>query len=261
MAENSYKTDQPGFVYILTNPSLESIKIGWSIYSPEKRARELSTTGIPLPYKVCYGLLCHEAEAVEKSVHKLLNNHRVTKNREFFCTNIEDAIKTIELEAGPRCIEVGQWTDDWSREAVDMLKSDLSIEARTTAEANAAAEAQAAEQREMKEAQARQQKEDEDARRRWASQPTGYSQNQVRTRKLYETTAKPQPKRAQMEETNMRIMRRQIEENKRQRTNWSEQNEARALELRRASPPRQRKLEQGKSKSTVVQRLLKTLKK
>jgi len=45
----------PGYVYILINPSLpDLIKIGKSVRDPRKRARELSTTGVPAPFQVAF---------------------------------------------------------------------------------------------------------------------------------------------------------------------------------------------------------------
>ena len=70
---------------------------------PEERARELSGTGVPSPYKVIFSIITKLDKKIEKEIHKKLAKFRYRKDKEFFKTNIETiklAIsETIESQA------------------------------------------------------------------------------------------------------------------------------------------------------------------
>lgn len=118
----SFRRDKQGWVYVLTSPANNYVKIGSTQRSPEDRARELSAdTGVPQPYKVSYGLLTHEAEAVERAVHKSLASRRVNQHREFFTVSVVESLQAIEEAAGARAIEVGIWQGDWTRSSVEKM--------------------------------------------------------------------------------------------------------------------------------------------
>ena len=88
------KQDNFGYVYVLSNQSLptNTYKIGSTYGLPEKRAEELTGTGHLYSFKVVAKKKMQNAEYYEKSIHKILDKHRVKKDREFF--NIElDKIK------------------------------------------------------------------------------------------------------------------------------------------------------------------------
>lgn len=74
-----------GYVYILSNPSFPGlIKIGKTTRSPEQRANELWSTGVPTPFNVDHEILtpnCHELEEV---AHQEFHSQRVSPDREFF---------------------------------------------------------------------------------------------------------------------------------------------------------------------------------
>lgn len=81
-----------GYVYILTNPSFQRnwIKIGMTSHDVEIRAKELDTTGVPLPFEVYAKMETAHYEKAEKLIHKMIDrftDKRVRKSREFF--NIE----------------------------------------------------------------------------------------------------------------------------------------------------------------------------
>ncbi len=89
----------PGFVYILVNPSLAGLlKIGKTDRTPEERARELSmATGVPTPFMVVFHEQFDDCDVAERYVHALLQQqgYRVADNREFFGLPVRDAVMAI----------------------------------------------------------------------------------------------------------------------------------------------------------------------
>lgn len=82
-----------GFVYILTNRSIPGlVKIGSTNKSPQVRAQELSTTGVPSPF-VVYASFEIEGNLsrAENSIHEHLEKFRHSSNREFFKIDPERA--------------------------------------------------------------------------------------------------------------------------------------------------------------------------
>jgi hypothetical protein len=92
-------TPEPGFVYVLFNPSLNGlVKIGRSSRDPEDRAVELSsTTACPTPFVVAYDAYFADACAVERFIHERLTEKgfRKASNREFFQMPVAEAVKTV----------------------------------------------------------------------------------------------------------------------------------------------------------------------
>lgn len=87
----------PGYVYILINHSMPGlIKIGKTIRDPHRRARELSTTGVPTPFQVAFELFSEEHDTLEALVHNKLLDFRVSTNREFFHFPVDRAIKLLQ---------------------------------------------------------------------------------------------------------------------------------------------------------------------
>ncbi len=79
----------PGFVYILTNPSFREdwVKIGKSSRPVNVRSKELDNTAVPLPFEIFATLQTVKFDKVEKLVHKTidrLTDLRIRQNREFF---------------------------------------------------------------------------------------------------------------------------------------------------------------------------------
>lgn len=80
---------EPGYVYILTNPSFREdwVKIGKSSREVNIRSKELDNTAVPLPFEIFATIRTVKYNEVEKLVHKTidrLTNLRIRQNREFF---------------------------------------------------------------------------------------------------------------------------------------------------------------------------------
>ena len=90
--------DHDSWVYVLSNPSQPGIlKIGYTSNTPEERARQLSNaTGVALPYEVEFAYSCWNGLELEKDIHERLNEYRLTKQREFFQIDLEEAKEIIE---------------------------------------------------------------------------------------------------------------------------------------------------------------------
>lgn len=86
-----------GFIYVLSNPSLSSVKIGKTKADPTQRTKELTkSTSIPTAFELEYSAYVDDFSAKELEIHSALEAHRVNKNREFFDVTVEQAISTIE---------------------------------------------------------------------------------------------------------------------------------------------------------------------
>lgn len=85
-----------GSVYVLENESMPDFyKIGWTDRSPEERAKELSGTGLPTPYRVAYSKSTNLTGEVEKEIHNKLDKFRHRSNREFFKVELDTIKKAI----------------------------------------------------------------------------------------------------------------------------------------------------------------------
>ncbi len=83
------KMKEPGYVYILTNPSFmeDWVKSGKSSRPVDIRSKELDNTAVPLPFEIYATLKTVKYEQVEKLIHKTidrLTDLRIRQNREFF---------------------------------------------------------------------------------------------------------------------------------------------------------------------------------
>lgn len=88
---------QPGYVYILTNPSFREdwIKIGKTT-NMEERLRTLYNTSLPLPFEPFATLKTAKYNEAEKLVHHYIErftNLRIEKKREFFNVKPEVALE------------------------------------------------------------------------------------------------------------------------------------------------------------------------
>lgn len=74
------------YVYVMSNPSFPAdvLKIGWTKISPNIRAKNLHTTGIPTPFIVEYVIITPEGSKLEKKIHNHIKSYRVNNKREFF---------------------------------------------------------------------------------------------------------------------------------------------------------------------------------
>lgn len=105
MAGKEKKPDkEPGYVYILTNPSFREdwVKIGKSSRSVNVRSKELDNTAVPLPFEIYATLRTVKYNEAEQLIHKnidLLTHLRIRKNREFFNVLPETALKQLKAVA------------------------------------------------------------------------------------------------------------------------------------------------------------------
>lgn len=95
-----------GYVYVLGNMYMPGIyKIGMTKRSPHSRAEELSTsTAAPFPFDVLYYALTRDARSIEKWVHEYFAAGRVSPNREFFHSDLDEIVDFISTYA------VAEWT-------------------------------------------------------------------------------------------------------------------------------------------------------
>lgn len=75
-----------GFVYCLENSCMPGIhKIGMTDRSPTQRCNELSSaTSAPMPFDIVFYVEVDNAAMVERALHQVLADKRVSDNREFF---------------------------------------------------------------------------------------------------------------------------------------------------------------------------------
>ena len=97
-------TKDPGYVYILTNPSFKEdwVKIGKSSRPVDVRSKELDNTAVPLPFEIFATLRTAKYDIVEKKIHKAidrLTDLRIRQNREFFNIKPELAFEILRDEA------------------------------------------------------------------------------------------------------------------------------------------------------------------
>lgn len=114
------KINEPGYVYILTNPSFREdwVKIGKSSRPVDIRSKELDNTAVPLPFEIYATIQTVKYNDVEKHVHKTidrLTDLRIRQNHEFFnvppqialdifndiAKMIDDAVVTIYKDNKP----------------------------------------------------------------------------------------------------------------------------------------------------------------
>ena len=92
---------EPGYVYILTNPSFREdwVKIGKSSRPVDVRSKELDNTAVPLPFEVFATLKTTKYNEAEKLVHRYIErftNLRIRNNREFFNVQPEEALEIFK---------------------------------------------------------------------------------------------------------------------------------------------------------------------
>ena len=95
---------EPGYVYILTNPSFREdwVKIGKSSRPVDVRSKELDNTAVPLPFEIFATMKTVKYNEVEVLVHKMidgLTNLRIRPNREFFNVPPQKALEIFHVIA------------------------------------------------------------------------------------------------------------------------------------------------------------------
>jgi hypothetical protein len=86
-------------VYVLTNEAMPGlVKIGRTSDSIEARISQLSNcSGVPLRFECYYAAQVDDAERIEKTLHQLFADHRISKKREFFRIDAEKVVVAISL--------------------------------------------------------------------------------------------------------------------------------------------------------------------
>ncbi len=89
---------EPGYVYILTNPSFKEdwVKIGRSSRPVDIRSKELDNTAVPLPFEIYATMKTEKYVEAEKLIHRYIErftNLRIRDNREFFNVQPEVALE------------------------------------------------------------------------------------------------------------------------------------------------------------------------
>lgn len=103
MASNDYKKAEWGYIYCLSNQSLPGmVKIGMTTSSPHQRAKQLSNTSVPTPFKVEFAKYVHFPFEKEQTLHCILQtmNKRIHKNREHFRLTVQETLPYFELIDG-----------------------------------------------------------------------------------------------------------------------------------------------------------------
>jgi hypothetical protein len=105
------------YIYVLLNPAhMQHVKIGRTARSPEERARELSTTGVPMPFVVAYEALVSDGPSAEALIHERLSGegHRLNPSREFFDVPLKRAIAVVDevCRSFPAITEPSPGSDD-----------------------------------------------------------------------------------------------------------------------------------------------------
>ena len=84
-----------GWVYVLSHPQMNSLKVGFTFRSVKERLDELSVTAVPGAFVWEYGVLVTDPQQVERQTHKFLSSHRVASNREFFSCPLPLAVAAL----------------------------------------------------------------------------------------------------------------------------------------------------------------------
>ena len=85
-----------GFIYIMSNPSHPGLlKIGQTGRDPDIRRKNLSSTGVPQEFVIEYQALSSDYEALERKIHRILSDVRLSKGKEFFKISVPEAIHII----------------------------------------------------------------------------------------------------------------------------------------------------------------------
>lgn len=92
---------EPGYVYILTNPSFREdwVKIGKSSRPVDVRSKELDNTAVSLPFEIFATMKTAKYNEAEKLVHRYIERFtdlRIRNNREFFNVNPEEALEIFK---------------------------------------------------------------------------------------------------------------------------------------------------------------------
>ena len=86
-----------GFVYVLSNISIDGYKIGATVHDPTLRVRQLSgSTSVPTPFQLVYTRYVQSPFMVEAALHRALAQYRINDSREFFRLPLRLVIEEAE---------------------------------------------------------------------------------------------------------------------------------------------------------------------
>lgn len=75
---------QFGLIYVVVNASMRGlIKVGYTMGALEERLKQLSTTGVPVPFEPNATFRIISPKECEQKIHEKLESFRVSTNREF----------------------------------------------------------------------------------------------------------------------------------------------------------------------------------
>lgn len=87
---------ESGYVYVLTNPVYDAVKVGYTNRTAEERREELSDqTACPAPFEVAASFQSQNPEKLERELHRRLQSRRVSKHREFFDCGVSDVRQAV----------------------------------------------------------------------------------------------------------------------------------------------------------------------
>lgn len=120
MLTGMYGRDRQGYVYVLTNPAMPGVvKIGRTRRDPRTRLRELSSaTGVPVPFRLAGAVRAKDADAAEREIHERLRHKRVSRRREFFRCDAEEALaiaRRASRASGRSFVKPRQGKRTWRR--------------------------------------------------------------------------------------------------------------------------------------------------
>ena len=104
-----------GYIYCLSNEFMPGIlKVGMTERTPDVRAKELFTTGVPTPFTIEFAKKVKDVKTKEKTLHELLEQYtdRVSPNREFFRVSLEEVRTFFKLMDGEPLIETPNEDDE-----------------------------------------------------------------------------------------------------------------------------------------------------
>ena len=73
------------------------LKIGLTKHTPQKRAAELYSTGVPVQFELekCWRVPHAELKRAERDIHEILSDYRINNKREFFLVERELALRSV----------------------------------------------------------------------------------------------------------------------------------------------------------------------
>jgi len=120
-----------GFVYVLSNAAMPGfVKIGQTTENPLRRARDLFTTGLPVPFRLERALFVFDRHTAERAVFEALGPYRISaENREFFKVSVETAAALVSCVVEQLIVPAVHCDDQerlgWLSNDVERLKSEL----------------------------------------------------------------------------------------------------------------------------------------